>query len=75
MDKVQHANFRRTWSPLSSYKMTLQQQLNGKKKKRWKMRWRANPLIFLGWAMSSIRSINIIILSNSNQPWRLGLYF
>ena len=35
-----------TWSPLSSYKTTLKQQLNGEI--RLKMRWRANPLIFGG---------------------------
>ena len=34
------------YSPLSSYKTTLKQQLNGEK--RWKMRWRAKRLICFG---------------------------
>ena len=41
--------------PLSSYKTTLQQQLNGEK--RLEMRWRAKPLICFGYTMITITDI------------------
>ena len=50
------------WSPLSGYKTTLKQQLNGEK--QWKMRWRAKPLICSFEHFMCFRMLAVILVSD-----------